>query len=154
MHNYHNGIGIVAYATIATVSLLLVPIFFLTGIIRLWGWGFITVLIAVMVLVGVIMFSFFGFPASVTFGDGWVILWAPFRRLRMRREEVDNVELVPRAETLSPDWSFFDVQSRMTIHMENGRIVVLSMMPDGLKRRIAQTLDPAHWPPLPEPQQE
>jgi len=154
MQKYHNGIGIVAHVTMVAVSFLLVPVFHATGIIRLWGWEFTFILITLMTLVGVAMFSSFGFPISVTFEDGRVVIWAPFRRLRINRDEVQNVELNPKIETLSLHWSFFDVQSKMTIHIVGNRPLVLSMMPDGLKRRIAQTLDPVHWPPLPEPREE
>jgi hypothetical protein len=151
---YRNPIGAIAYTAIVALCLLLGPIFGLVfGVVRYWGWGFTFVLISLMIIVGAAIFSL-GFFTSVVIGGESVILRAPFRRLCINRHEVSGVELNPGVHTLKLDWSFSDIPSKLTIHTTRMQTLTFSMMPDGLKRRIAQALDPAHWPPLPEPQQE
>lgn len=125
----------------------------LFGVIDYWGWlgGIGGVLLAMsFVLIG---FSFVAYT-SVKIKPGTVILRSPIWRTTIRSTEVTWVKLDPPLNSLRMDWSWWKRDSQCVIYRRTKHQMNVSFMPDGLKRRIAQTLDPAHWPPLPEPQQK
>jgi len=104
---------------------------------------------------------------SVDIEQGRVILRSLLWRIIVHASDVERVEMNPPVNTLSLEWSWWKDSSRCVIHRKSrhptpsqppliirnrpGETPIdISGMPDGLKRRIAQTLDPANWPPLPE----
>jgi len=147
---------------------------FLLRVHEYWGWSVLVVadFLGVALLIVAESRSVF---TSVEIGKDYVVLRAPFRKVILHSQDIDRVELNPPVRTLSMDWAWWKHSSvciihrkvsdpnRAAAHKEHPWLVTeyryseqpidVTTMPDGLKRRIAQTLDPAHWPPLPEPQQ-
>jgi len=154
----------IAVPVVTLISLLL-------RVHEYWGWPLLAVppaLTAILLLVAESRALF----TSVEVGGDYVVLRAPFRKVVLRSRDVDHVELNPPVRTLSMDWGWWTRPSvciihrkvsdpnRTAAHKKNPWLVTeyryseqpmdVTTMPDGLKRRIAQTLDPANWPPLPE----
>ena len=162
---------------IGTIGIV-VPIGTLIGILlrvpEYWGWPVLIVadLLGIALLIVAESRTVF---TSVEIGKNHVVLRAPFRKVNLHSQDIDRVELNPPVSTLSMVYSWWKRPSiciihrkisdpnRVAAHRKNPWMVTeyryseqpidVTTMPDGLKRRIAQTLDPAHWPPLPEPQQ-
>lgn len=140
------------------LALLLLPplwvlLSFPLGVVYYWGWLGVIGAVILIIVCGFSTLSFVAFT-SVEIDSGEVVLRAPFWRWRIRASEVEWVELNPPINTLSLGWSWWERDSQCIIYRRARFKINASFMPDGLKRRIAQTLDPARWPPLPEPQQE
>ena len=146
----------------------------LFGVVRYWGWPAAIALTLFGTMLVLMIGSIWAFT-SVEIGPGLVILRTPLKATSIQASNVKRVDLKPPVHTLSLGWSWWNPQSQCVIyrktvdfnhtlrHQQNPHIVAkyaigeqpinVSAMPDGLKRRIAQTLDPTHWPPLPEPEQ-
>ncbi len=119
------------------------------GVVQFWGWlGAILAVIFIMILCFVAT-SFYAFT-TIELTHGLVVLRSPLWRRKLKAEDVERVELSPPVNTLNMDWSLWRRTSQCIVHRRGSRPINLSFMPDGLKRRIAQTLDPTNWPPLPE----
>jgi len=140
-----------------------------------WGWPVLLVPPIITAILGLVAESISIFT-SVDIGENYIILRAPLRKVVVSSNDVDRVELNPPVMTLKMDWGLWTHPSvcvihrrvsdpnRAAAHKKNPWLVTeyryseqpieIATMPDGLKRRIAQTLDPVHWPPLPEPSQE
>jgi hypothetical protein len=157
------------------VSLVIPPVGLLFsvlfGVVRYWGW-FAALGLTLFGTILVLMIGSIWAFTSVEIGPSYVILRTPLRATVIRSSEVERVDMDPPVHTLSLEWSWWARQSQCVIHRKtvdtahairhqrNPQLVAkyaigeqpinVSAMPDGLKRRIAQTLDPIHWPPLPE----
>lgn len=156
-HRIHQGVRHSIYANVpariayllavlilpAVSMLLAIPL----DVVRYWGWnGAVSAVVLIMAII--FAASSFTIFTSVEIGPDMVILRAPVWRRRIRAGDVDRVELNPPVNVLSLNWAWWERDSQCVIHRKTKFAINASFMPDGLKRRIAQTLDPANWPPL------
>jgi hypothetical protein len=118
-----------------------------TGAVGAMGWvGTLVILLGIALLANIgISFVLF---TSVEIGAEEVTFRSLFRKLSVHRSEVQRVILDPPVHTLSLEWSWSERQSVLTIHRRGKNAVKTGAMAEGLKLRIAQALDPSHFPAL------
>ena len=117
----------------------------LLGVPRYWGWTGTAALILVGFVAAYVGWSFFLF-LSVDIRPAHVVLRAPLRRIHVDMSAVERIELNPPVHSLSMDMPWWKPWSKLVIHRKGTYPIDASAMPDGLKLRIANALDPANFP--------
>ena len=117
----------------------------LFGVPRYFGWIATGALLLLLFVAAYVGWSFFLF-LSVDIWPGQVVLRSPFRRIHIVTSEIDRVELDPPVYSLSMDMPWWKPWSKLVIHRKSTYPIDASAMPDGLKLRIANALDPANFP--------
>ncbi len=117
----------------------------LLGVPRHWGWTGTAALILLAFVALYVLWSFFLF-LSVDIRPGQVVLRAPLRRIHVVISAVERIELNPPVHSLSMDMPWWKPWSKLVIHRKGTYPIDASAMPDGLKLRIANALDPTNFP--------
>jgi len=117
----------------------------LLGVPRYWGWTGTAALILLAFVALYVGWSFFLF-LSVDIRPGQIVLRAPLRRIHVDTSGVERIELNPPVRSLSMDMPWWKPWSKLVIHRTGTYPIDASVMPDGLKLRIANALDPANFP--------
>ena|SRR2546428_2137836 len=144
--HYRNPVGSLILA-VATV--VLVPIGLAGGIlfrvVEYFGWVGDLALTVFLVFILYLVWSFFLF-LSVDIRPGRVVLRAPLRKFVVDAVDVERVELDPPVRSLTMKTPAWGRTSKLVIHRRKHNPIDASVMPDGLKMRIANALDPANHP--------
>ncbi len=84
---------------------------------------------------------------TVGIGRSYVILKYLFRTRRVDANSVEEISLKPSIESDSLEYRYWGVpDSVCRIKLTNGSIVQVSLMPNGVKLRMARVLDPENFP--------
>ncbi|MFQ6107888.1 MAG: hypothetical protein ACE5QF_09965 [Thermoplasmata archaeon] len=86
-------------------------------------------------------------------GQDYVELRYMFKRKRIHAEEVLGVEISPPVYSDSLEYRYWgEVDSVCTIKLRNQKRILLSLIPNGVKLRMARVLDPENFPSWPPSQ--
>jgi len=113
----------------------------LFGVPYYFGWFATVALIAFLLILVLVLLSFFLF-ASIEIEPGRVVFHALFWRYSVLASEVARIELDPPVTTLSMEMPAWGRTSKLVIHRSGRHSLDASFMPDGLKLRIAHALAP------------
>ena len=130
-------------------TLVLVPVSqvggYVFGVPQYFGWVAQAGLTVFVFAILYVLWSYWLFMA-VEIGPGQVVLRAPFRRIVLVGSEVERIELTPPVTSLDMEIRWWEPWSKLVIHRRGRASVDASVMPDGLKLRIANALDSASYP--------
>jgi len=82
---------------------------------------------------------------SVTFEPGRVVMHGVLYRGIVSAQDVERIELDPPVRTLSLEWRIGETSSALIIYRRGKPYVNCNAMPNGLKLRIANALQPENF---------
>jgi hypothetical protein len=85
---------------------------------------------------------------GITIGRDYVIMDFTFKKRRLTVSEVRSITLDPAVLSDSLTYRYWgELDSIMTIEFKSGEKLVMSLIPNGVKLRMARVLDPEQYPP-------
>jgi|SRR3990172_209711 len=138
------GVLLVAVLVPTAILVFLMPqtlenILRLPWYVRTAGMGFI--------FAAIFMAALWNAVYRVELGEAEVRIFGPLRRRTLRRGDTQRVTVEPPVTTPKLDISFWgEVDSKCTVYLRDGQGILLAMMSNGLKFRIAGILDPTGHP--------